>query len=100
MMPVVTNSLKAKMEICTVWKSENTYVIRPKATPMVEGKAERTKNVFDVGVLVKSEQIAEQRVTLMEDTRNLHPKEKVLEVARKKSKKHRKTCHWRPFGVL
>ena len=53
MMPVVTNSLKAKMENCTVWESEtarqfspNPGMIRPKATPKVEEKAEPTKNVF------------------------------------------------------
>ena len=62
----------------------------------------RRKNVFAVGVLVILEQVAEQRPALAEDPRNLHPKEHVLEVARKKSKKHRKTCHWGPFiwGLL
>ena len=34
--------------------------------------------------------------------RNPHPKEKVLEVARKKNQKHRKMCHWGPliWGLL
>ena len=61
-MPAVTNSL---LEDCTVWKSEtatkflpNPSMIRPKATPKVEEKAEPTKNVFAVGALVISEQIA------------------------------------------
>ena len=64
---------------------------------MVEEKAEQTKNVFAVGALVTSNLIAEQRLTLTEDLRYLHPEEKVLKVVRKKSKKHRKTCHWGPL---
>ena len=51
------------------------------------------KNVFAVGALVTSELIAEQRLTLTEDLRNLHPKENVLEIAKMKSKKHRNMCH-------
>ena len=53
-----------------------------------------SKNVFAVGALVTSDLIAEQRLTFREDLRYLHPEEKVLEVARKKSKKHRTTCRW------
>ena len=49
-----------------------------------------------VDAMVTSEQIAEPRPTLMEDLRNLHPKEKVLEVAMKKSQKHPKMCDWGP----
>ena len=101
MMLVLTNSLKAKTENGTVWKSgtarkfsPNPGTIRPKAEPKVEEKAEPTRNVFALG--------AKQRRTRMQDSRIMHPKEKVLEVARKKSKKHRKTCHWRPliWGLL
>ena len=44
----------------------------------------RQKNVSDVGTLVTSERIAEPRLISMEDSRNLHPKEVVLEVSKKK----------------
>ena len=60
------------------------------------GKVEPTKSVSAVDALVTSEQIAEPRPTLMEDLRNLHSKEKVLEVARKKSQQHHKMCHCGP----
>ena len=63
----------------------------------MEGKAEPTKNVFAVGALVISEQIAEQRPTLTEDSRNLHPKEKGLEVAKKKKQE---TSQNVPLGTV
>ena len=64
-------------------------MMRPKATPKGEEKSEPTRHVFAVGALVFLEQTAEQRLALTKDPRNLHPKEKVLEVASKMSKKHR-----------
>ena len=103
MMSVATNLLKAKMANCTVWKSETARNVftnpcqdSTKGDTRGGGKAEQTKNAFAVGAVVTSELIAEQRLTLTED-RNLHPKEEVLEVSRKKSKKHIKMCHWRPL---
>ena len=62
----------------------------------MEEKVEPTKSVSAVDALVTSERIAEPRLTLMEDPRNLHPKEKVLEVARTKIQKQYKMCHWGP----
>ena len=56
-------------------------------------------NAFAVGALVRSELDAEQRLTLTEDNRSLHPKEKGLEVAGKKTKKHRKTCLWEAIDL-
>ena len=54
---VATNLLKAKMENCTVWKSEtartflpNPDTIRLKATPKEEERAAPTNNVFAVSV--------------------------------------------------
>ena len=92
-------SWKVKMENCTVWRSEmarkfslNPDMIRARATLKVEGRVTPTKNVSAVDALVTSELTAEQRLTLMEDLRNLRPKEKVLEVARKKSQKNHKIC--------
>ena len=57
-----------RLEIETARKfSPNPGMIRLKATPKVEEKAEPTKNVFAVGVVVILEQIAEQKLTLTED---------------------------------
>ena len=68
--------------------------IRAKAIRKVEAKVEPTKNVSVVDALATSERIAEPRLISMEDPRNLHPKEKELEVARKKIPKHHNMCHW------
>ena len=51
----------------------------------MKGRVDPTKNVSAVDALVISERIAKPRPISMEDPQNLHPKEKVLEVARKKS---------------
>ena len=61
-------------------------MMRAKAIPKVEGRANPTKNVFDVDVLATPEPIAKPRLTLMEDLRNLHPGEEVSEIVRKKAK--------------
>ena len=62
----------------------------------MEAKVEPTKNVSVVGALVISERIAQPRLVSMGDHRNLRPKEKVLEVVRKKIPKPHKMCHWEP----
>ena len=73
------------MENCTAWKSGtarkfslNPVTIQAKATLKEEGRVKLTKNVSAVEALVTSEQIAEAKLTSMEDTRNLRPKEKVM----------------------
>ena len=97
------------MENYTAWNLEtarksslNLGTIRAKATLKVEGRVKLIENVTAVDALVTSERIAEPRFISMEDLRNPHPKEKVLEVARKKNQKHRKMCHRRPWiwGLL
>ena len=82
-MPVVTSSLKVKMENCTVWKKEtarksspNLGMIRVHATLKEEGRATPTKNVFVVDALATSEPIAEPRLALQENLRNPRPGEK------------------------
>ena len=79
------------MENCTVWRSETARRFSPnyarfeqRQHEKVEAKGEPTKNVSVVGALVTSERTAEPRLISMEDNRNLHPKEKVLELTRKK----------------
>ena len=47
--------------------------------------------------LVTSEQIAEPKHTSMEDTQNLRPKGKVLEIARMKKQRPHKMGHWGPL---
>ena len=89
-MPGVTNSCKVKMENYT----PNPDTIRTKATLKVEGREEPTKNVSAVDASVISGRIADPRLVSMEDSPKLHPKERVLEVSRKKSQKHHKMRHW------
>ena len=55
-----------------------------------------TENVSVVEALVTSEQIAEPKLTSMEDSQNLRPKGKELEIVRTKKQRHRKMCHWGP----
>ena len=60
------------------------------------GRVKLTENVSAVDAFVTSERIAVPRLVSMEDSRNLHPKEKVLEVVRNKVPKPHKMCHWGP----
>ena len=53
-----------------------------------------TESVSAVDALVTLKQIAEPKLALMEDPRNLRPKEKVLEIARMKKQRLHKMCHW------
>ena len=66
-----------------------------------EGRVKLTKNVSAVDALVTSEQIAEPKLTSMEDLQNLRPQGKVLEIARTKKQRPHKMCHWGPsIGVF
>ena len=74
-------SVKVKMENCTAWKSgtarkSSLNLVTNQAKAKEEGRVKLTKNVFAVGALVTSEQIAEPRLTLMEDRRKSAPKGK------------------------
>ena len=86
-------------ENCTAWKSGtsrksslNLVLIHAKAKE--EGRVKLTENVSAVDALVTSEQIAEPKLTSMEDPPKSAPKGKVLEIARMKRQRPHKMCHW------
>ena len=75
------------MENCTVWKSgtarkSSLDLVLIQATAKEEGRLNLTENVSAVNALVASEQIAEPKLTSMEDPQNLRPKGKVLEIVK------------------
>ena len=60
-----------------------------------KGKIDK-ENVSAVDALVTSEQIAEPKLTPMEDLQNLRRKRKVSEIVRMKKQNRHKLCHWGP----
>ena len=59
------------------------------------GKGRTDKECFRCGRIGHIRADCRAKTLLNGGPRNLHPKEKELKIARKKSKKHRKTCRWR-----
>ena len=91
------------MENYTAWKSETArksslnLVINQAKAKEVE-TVRLIENVSPVDALVTSERITEPRLISMEDTPNLHAKEKVLEVVREEKQRPHIMCHWGPLG--
>ena len=70
-MPVVTNLWQVKMENCTAWKTGTACksllnLVTNQAKAKEEGRVKLTENV-SADALVTSEQIAEPKLTSMED---------------------------------
>ena len=82
-------------------RKSSLNIVTSQAEAKEVGRVKLNENVSAVDAFVTSERIAVPRLVSMKDTRNLHPKEKVLEVVRKKIPKHHKMCHWdHRFGVI
>ena len=97
-MLVVTNLWKVKMENCIAWKSgtarkSSLNPVTNQAKAKEEERVKLTKNVSAVDALVTSEQVAEPKLTSMEDPQNLRPKGKVSEIVRTKKQRL-------PFGTI
>ena len=102
LMLVVTNLWKVKVENCTAWKSGTARkyslkLVMKQAKAKEEGRVKLTKHVSAVDALVTSEQIAEPKLTSMEDAQNLRPQGKVSEIVRTEKQRLRKMCRWGPL---
>ena len=94
-MPVVTNLWTVKMDSCIACESGaarklslNPVTYQAKAKE--EGRVKLTKNVSAVDALVASEQIAEPKLTSMEDAEHQRLKGKVsLNARTKKQRPHK-----------
>ena len=71
---------------------------RHEANAKEEGRVKLTENVSAVDALVTSEQIAEPKLTSMEDPLSTicAQRETVLEIARPKKQRPHKMCRWGP----